>query len=300
MEAKAKIETVSEIAFTNNLQSEVNKKKDCGAINISVGAEAITANILKRLELQPCQWLVINGIVDESTFDKAARHNIQNNNWDAYKSISERNDWYKWADKIARKKDNYWFAAAVDVTSWRAVGAADIPNLAYVTNKEEYIMRYVNSELLRRNFKNFGPYLLSDNACVTFDGQSYCHLKGVELEKQMVVIEQTEVGRILPSAKAAFEMKFGRVTEYCFASLSTMTNWDCAIWGINRVSDGTCKACSIQEIVVWMFKGFKDDAYQKAVDDFKRQFPNILYDFGKIEHRIFIGQTMAKYLRQGY
>jgi len=39
------------------------------------------------------------------------------------------------------------------------------------------------------------------------------------------------------------------------------------------------------------------DAYDYAKKQFKIQYKNTLYDFQIIEHRIFIGQTMAKWLR---
>lgn len=219
-----------------------------------------------------------------------------------YNTISKRNDWYEWADKIARKKDNYWFAAADIVTSWRAVGAADWVNAGYITNNEEEIMRGVNEQLLIRNFTNFGKYLLYDNGCVTYNGTQYCNLKGAELEKQMVVIEQTEVEDILRVFKRSFEYRHWKTPTYCFASdpyfLTTNTPWDCATFGISRVSDGSCKLCIVPFFVTFGVN-FGKDALENAKDDFKKSYPNVLYDFTNINHRVFIGQSMAKHIRIG-
>ncbi len=45
-------------------------------------------------------------------------------------------------------------------------------------------------------------------------------------------------------------------------------------------------------------ESFFERDYSDCVGPFKKSFPNILYDFKNIKHRIFIGQTMAKYLRK--
>ncbi|TAH24657.1 MAG: fibronectin type III domain-containing protein [Cytophagales bacterium] len=222
-------------------------------------------------------------------YDAQARRNIVNKNWAAYKTISERNDWYRWADAIARKKDNFWFAAAADVTSWRAVGGAEgvLPNFAYITDKEEEVMIGINKKLLERNFINFGSYLLNNEGCIKDANSSYCDLKGIELEKKMVEIEQAEV-----------QLIYDNIVKPKFIAEHSIKELNETIDGINRVSRGDCKgdACSILRIIVTL-NGVQKFSVFEAMDKFKNSF-KVPYDFLNINHRIFIGKEMAIYIRE--
>ncbi len=245
-----------------------------------------------------------------STIDVHQRGSIKSKNSSYYSTISLRNDWYAWADKISRAKPggNYWFQAAADVTSWRAVGAADWINLGYITNEEEYIMRGVNADLLTKNFINFGEYLLSPTGCVSYDGVSFCGLTGAALEKKMVDIEQSEVEKLIGSVKIEFELKFGKDKTDCFAASgytsllpfvneTQLTPWECAIWGINRVSDGSCKTCYLNNALVYVLK-LGTDAYSFAKSEFQKTYPGEnSYNFLMFNHRKFIGYKMAEYIR---
>ncbi|NBA84796.1 hypothetical protein GVN16_03450 [Emticicia sp. CRIBPO] len=300
------------IKKAGNTKCEGSQIANCfkgGRVQVTfVGSTQNTINILSncRSELKDGQWLRLNGKNDEVSFDKAARYNIEHDNWNAYTQIEDRHEWYKWADKIARPRDNYWFAAAVDVTSWRAVGGAEMEiNLGYVTDPEEYLMREVNRHLLSKNFKNFGPYLLSSNGKVKDSNGNVVLLEGIELEKKMVEIEQTEVENYLPELKSKFEAKvgsgFGKTLQMCFASNgTTKTPWDCAIFGINKVTLGetTMGTTILLNLITFVFTG--EAGSPASIDDAIRKFKDAYserYNFEKMEHRVFIGKKMAEYLR---
>ena len=180
------------------------------------------------------------------------------------------------------------------------MGGADLElNLGYITDPEEFIMRTINKHLLQQNFENFGPFLLSSIGKVKDSNGYLVNLNGIELEGKMVEIEKTEVELFLPRTKSFFISKFGNQNKQCFAANNkVMSQWDCAIWGINRVSDGSCKTCYLNKTLVWLIKGFETDALELSVKDFKYSFPSELYNFLNIEHRVYIGKRMAYYLRK--
>jgi hypothetical protein len=274
--------------------------------------------------LEDGQWIVWTGTgsklfnvpigdnYDEDTisFDKAARHNIANNLYLNYPNIGSRHAWYSWADKIVKPKNNYWFAAAVDVTSWRAVGAADNWNFGFIVKEEEFIMREINKRLIKQNFENFENYLITPGAKITFQGNPV-NLTGLALEAKMVEIEQTEVENYIAQTKSAFEAKYGNSRINCSVGSGpgrVLTPWKCAIKGINIVSDGTCQVCYFDGLISSIYgASFKGDAFSNAMADFKagieyngrRKLSNETYNFLNINHRIYIGQRMAHYIRLG-
>ncbi|WP_337045155.1 hypothetical protein [Emticicia sp. 17c] len=276
--------------------------------------------VICRDNLKPNQWIVWRGDgsswnpwrydEDEISFYSAAVNNVRNRLHTEYPSIAARNAWYRWADKIARPKDNYWFAAAADVTSWRAVGAADNVNAWYVYDEDEFIMRGINKRLLEQNFKNFGDYLITPGAKIKDVNGNPVNLTGPALEAKMVEIEQQEVENYIAQTKYDFQQRFGNVKTYCANGLPTITPWECSIYSINRTSEGDCTTCYLDWGISFMYGKWNGDAFSKAMSDFKNGVrqqtttfdftPTGPYDFLSLNHRIYIGQRMAKYIRLGF
>jgi hypothetical protein len=290
-----------------------------GEVRIALNFWETDKYTICRHHLKDYQWIVwrgegsswnkLNYDADETSFNSSARNNVAKRLHETYPSISSRNAWYKWADNIARPRNNYWFAAAVDVTSWRGVGAADLTvNAWYVYDEDEFIMRGINKRLLKQNFANFGAYLITPGAKIKDTFGQDVNLTGPALEAKMVEIEQQEVENYLIQVKRDFEQEFKTQKSFCFNGLANLTPWECSIYSINRVSDGTCTTCYADYGISFLYGSWKGDAFSSAMDDFKEGFehngrrkgPDEVYDFLNINHRIYIGQRMVAYLRRGY
>lgn len=244
---------------------------------VVVTVQSMRANVwptLKRTE-----WYELEGKPLEASFAKAAKYNIATNNPGAYQSIADRHNFYSWASTITSKRNVMWFNAASDVTGATMVGAADVPNLAFMNSQEEDFMRGANRFLLGQNISNFGPYILNESSPVTWHGTSFGNLKGAALDNQMVVIEQTELQGFLDGYKANYIRENGK------------NAWTDLSQGIN-----TLFASKASESWHFFLKWATPESNQYAQDKFKKQYgDNTQFDFMNIEHRIFQGQKMAEY-----
>jgi len=273
-----------------------------GAVYVSVSSSSVILEGIKTncsSELKDGQWLVFNNrVYDPLSFNTANIYNINNNKWDNYYTIEDRHQWYKWANEIARPRDNFWFAAAADVTSWRAVGGAEMAvNLGYITDPEEFLMKTINKHLLKQNFENFGPYVTSTTGKVKDVNGNPVNLSGVALAEKMVEIEQTEVQNYLPTAKNLFIDQFGNQNKPCYAASGTvMSQFGCAIYGINKTTVGETRLGTTHLLNIFTLGG-APNSIDKANAQFKISFPNIAYNFLTYEHRVFMGKEMAKFLR---
>ncbi len=217
------------------------------------------------------EWYVVRGKAIESSYSAAFRYNIVNSNPGAYQNIEARHNWYAWAAKNA--KDNYWFAAATDVTSKTMVGGADMPNTVFMNDQEENVLRGANEFLLKENFKNFGKYALGDGP-VTWNGKSYANLSGAELDKQMVVIEMTTLQGYLNDYKNNYIKNNGQDA------------WNDLHQGLNALFDNR------------LLSPLTPAANRYAQKEFSKKFgKDAKFDFMNLDHRIFQGQKMAEYLR---
>jgi hypothetical protein len=262
----------------------------------SIILDGIKTNCIS--ELKSGQWLILNGKFDDTSFDVANRYNIENNKWGNYVTIADRHKWYEWADDIAKPRDNYWFAAAADVTSWRAVGGAELEvNLGYITDPEEFIMKAINKHLIQQNFENFGPYVTSSTGKVKDVNGNPVNLSGVALAEKMVEIEQTEVQNYLPTAKNLFINQFGNQNKPCYAASGTvMSQFGCAIYGINKTTVGENRF--LTDLILTAFTlGGAPSSIDFANLEFKKTYPGIEYNFLNYVHRVFMGKAMATYLR---
>lgn len=148
-------------------------------------------------KIKPYQWYTLQGDPLSGSFNKAALYNIAHNNSWAYINISERHQFYNWADKQLSGKSK-WFAAAATVTSRFAVGAADKLNLWYLSDGADKFLQEGNKYLFKYNMANAkslintggltGSFTDANGIKVSFDG-----LKGKALDYAMVQLEQTKI-----------------------------------------------------------------------------------------------------------
>jgi RHS repeat-associated protein len=249
------------------------------AIDID-GLEPVTVHALTpsnlRPKLRPTEWYEVmtkggGHFTDETSFAAAAKYNTANNNPSAYQKIENRHTWYNWAAK--QQKNNYWFAAASDVTSYTMVGAADMTNLWFMNDAEEDILRGANKFLLAENFKNFWDYALGKGP-VKWKGKSYSKLSGAALDNQMVVIEMTTLQGYLADYKKSYISEHGQKA------------WDKLNKGLNKLFTNK------------FLNEATPASNQYAQREFTKKYgENVQFDFMNLEHRIFQGQKMAEYLR---
>lgn len=133
--------------------------------------------------------------------------NTQSGNAAAYKTIGQRNDYYKWVDKQVEGKSK-WFKAAAEVTSWRAVGAAapDRFNGPFLNDAAGKLLQAGNKALFPHNMENakkmmagtldqfgYGNYFTdAKGEIIWFAGK-----KGKDFDYALVRFEQTKVQEFL-------------------------------------------------------------------------------------------------------
>ncbi|MBO9201949.1 MULTISPECIES: SpvB/TcaC N-terminal domain-containing protein [Niastella] len=165
----------------------------------------VTEGLINRLfwpKLKPSQWYYVHGdnsiigYTDPESFSKAANYNTSHGNAWAYTSISERNNYYSWADeKLAGKSK--WFAAAAIVTQWNAVGAAEGINMWYLSDAADDFLSKGNKYLFSHNMDN-AKGLIAGNLDKNFTDAngakvSLKGLSGKALDYALVQFEQTKV-----------------------------------------------------------------------------------------------------------
>ena len=139
---------------------------------------------------------------DSKSFNSAAVYNTNRLNTSAYQDISQRNDYYNWADNKLSTKNIKWFRAAEIVTRYFGVGAADGINLGVLKNPAEKFMKEGNEFLFKYNMKNAkelinngelkGSFVSASGDIISFDGKS-----GIELDYALVEYEQTKVNSFM-------------------------------------------------------------------------------------------------------
>lgn len=128
--------------------------------------------------------------------------NTKNGNTAAYQTISERNDYYQWADSFLAGKSK-WFRAAAEVTSWRAVGAAaaNRPNGPFLNDAADKLLQAGNKILFPHNMNNANHIINGtlNSSFTDFNGQnvSFKGLTGKALDYALVQFEQTKVQEFL-------------------------------------------------------------------------------------------------------
>lgn len=224
-------------------------------------------------KLKKSEWYVIEDQVDWKSFSSAAKYNISSNNPGAYQNIEDRHNWYVWAAQNA--KDNYWFSAASNVTSWSMVGGAEMLGSGIFISKDaKDLLVGANKFLLKENFKNFGKYAMGEGP-VTWNGISYGHLSGRDLDNQMVVIEMSTLQGYLDDFKSDYIKKNGE------------EKWDNLRQNLNSLFSNK------------FLRKFTPEANKYAQDEFKKEFgEDEKFDFTNLEHRIFQGQKMAEFDRK--
>ncbi len=190
----------------------------------------------------------------------------RNDNHSAFKTISERSDYYQWVDKQLEGKSK-WFRAAAIVTQWNAVGAAELPNGPLLNDAAEKLLKEGNKELFAFNLRRakgmiyhdrvgFGSFPEPNNnpIFVTPRGK-----KGKSLDYVLVQREQAELQYIL--------------TEY--KKKNPISEVNSAIKSINRAMGLPGSPREVGEVMDEQFNVKKG---QKA------------FDFDKYEDRVKLGQ----------
>ncbi|GGB25045.1 SpvB/TcaC N-terminal domain-containing protein [Puia dinghuensis] len=151
-------------------------------------------------KLKPSQWYFIitdnGGYTDAQSFSKAAVFNTSHGNAWAYENISQRNEYYQWADKQLSGKSK-WFDAAATVTQINAVGAAEFVHYGFLTDEAASFLSQGNKYLFAHNMDN-ARQLMAGNLDKTFidaNGAkvSLKGLSGKALDYALVQFEQTKV-----------------------------------------------------------------------------------------------------------
>lgn len=152
--------------------------------------------------IEKSQWYVVNGKPDKTTFDSAANYNTASHNYDAYRSIAERHEYYKWVDnKIGSTQK--WFGAAAIVTSWNALGGAENPASSFIMseltstfliegNKLLFYFNMTNAKSLINNMKVNESFVDANG-----DTVNLANLSGKALDMALVQFEQTYVEKFI-------------------------------------------------------------------------------------------------------
>jgi len=164
--------------------------------------------------LKPSQWYVYTYVTtatgayfsipitycetDSKSFSKAAKYNTDNHNDWAYKTIAQRRQYYQWVDAQLKGKSK-WFEAAVIVTAWNAVGAAEDVNGPYLSSQAEHFLVRGNKYLLDKNMYN-AKRLIDGKGTTSYSfkdaegkTQYFDHLKNMDLDFKIVEFEQSKV-----------------------------------------------------------------------------------------------------------
>lgn len=142
---------------------------------------------------------------DSKSFNSAAIYNTNKLNSSAYQTISQRNDYYNWANSKLSNKSK-WFEAADIVTRFVGVGAAEWINLGVIKDSSEKFLKEGNEYLFSYNMKNAkdlikngkleGGFYSAEGEFVSFEGK-----RGRELDYAMVEYEQTKVSSFMTEYK---------------------------------------------------------------------------------------------------
>lgn len=211
------------------------------------------------------QWYYL----DSKSFNSAAIYNTNRNNTSAYQNISQRNDYYDWADSKVSSGNVKWFRAAEIVTRYLGVGAADGINLGVIRNSAEKFLKEGNEYLFNYNMKNAnelinkgelkGSFYSTSGETVSFDGK-----KGIDLDYAMVEFEQTKVQSFITDYKSRNKLNDADMNSLLDNISSSM-----------KYSRG-----DIKEVMDKYFNGGKD------------------FHFGNYKDRVTLGQALIDKLHE--
>jgi len=220
-------------------------------------------------KLSSSQWYVINGEIEQQSFSNAALNNTHDMNTRPYASIAERHNYYVWASYNAKQKDLYWFGAAADVTSQFMVGAADHINVWYVKDNTEDFLRTVNEQLFDFNMRQFGAIATGEQDLAVFGIAS-----GKAIDGKMVQVEQTALQGFIDEYRKNFIDQNGK------------GEWDKIAENVN----GLFKTDPLSDRLI-------PRSTKYALEKFENSHKGEGFDFMKQDHREFLGNAMAEYLR---
>lgn len=225
--------------------------------------------------LKVSEWYVIEGQVDWQSFGAAAMNNTSSSNFDVYKTVEDRHNWYTWADGIGSKKDVHWFAAAADVTGSYMVGRAEKINLWFISDDAEDLLIAANVYLFSQNMVNFGDFLVAKDGKIKNEGGwSLDYPNSIDIDNEMVRIEQVLLDNFISTYK----------TEYLKSH--SIQDWDEMVSNINYLFEND------------QLRRFTPRANKYAAAEFDKKYgENVEFDFMNLEHRIFQGQKMAEFHR---
>ena len=139
-------------------------------------------------------------------YSQPFKHNTEVGNAAAYSTISQRNDYYQWANQELAGKSK-WFEAAALVTKWNSVGAAapDRPNAWFLNDAADKLLQAGNKALFSYNMSN-AKHIMNGTLNSSFtdaNGQnvSFKGLTGKTLDYALVRYEQTKVQEFLTQYK---------------------------------------------------------------------------------------------------
>ncbi len=183
----------------------------------------------------------------------------------AFKTISERSDYYRWVNKQLEGKSK-WFGAAAIVTGPWAVGAAEGLNLHFLNDAAEKLLKEGNKKLFEANILTAHSMIYENQVRFrefTEPGKDfYVDAKGKNgkrLDYYLVQFEQTQLHYFLHGYK-----KNNSISEY-----------NSAIKSINSSMGSRWAPSQIREVMNEQFNVKKG---QQA------------FDFDKYEHRVKLGQ----------
>ncbi|MFT5890163.1 MAG: hypothetical protein ACI9Y7_000252 [Dokdonia sp.] len=231
-----------------------------------------------------------------SSFWEAAIYNTENGFAYLYRTIAQRNAYYKFADAYLNSKGilSEWYAAAVRVTMNSpilgevAVGAAgkNSINLWFLNDETEKFLRDGNKFLFPENMNNVKLLLEGKGKInMTFTDvngveQSFEGLTQKELDFKLVEFEQSLVGEYLK--------------EYLDENRreGVLRDWN-EIWNNTAEQD-------LEDIIKQINKNFNSFMAEDLTQDIMREHftkeGRIVFDFSKYEDRVKLGQVMVEEL----
>lgn len=249
---------------------------------------------------KPGQWYdydrKYNATISESSFWEASIYNTENGFAHLYKTIAQRNAYYRFADAYLNEKGiiSEWYDAATRVTMNSpllgevAVGAAgkNAINLWFLNDETEKFLRDGNRFLFPENMNNV-KLLLEGKGKVnmTFTDvngiqQSFEGLTHKELDFKLVEFEQSLVGEYFK--------------EYLDENRreGILRDWN-KFWNTTAEQD-------LEDIIHQINKNFDSFMAEDLTEDILRENftkkGRIVFDFSKYEDRVKLGQVMVEEL----
>ncbi len=119
---------------------------------------------LDRAKLKPSEWYEVNGYIDGVSFASAAIHNLLNTNSGAYKTISERTEFYEWYQQAIDAKGFQvkWAGAATKVAVGIGMLAGYLPKSSMNFSSLMKALNYTSDDAIK--FANEGNEAIFNDA----------------------------------------------------------------------------------------------------------------------------------------